>query len=142
MKFIRGAEMRYFGQLHDIEVLLPETRRGEPFTEENFKALIKAFHERHKATYGWSDPAMPVTIATLKLQAIGMRQPVELTKQPFFARDPSSALKRKRRVYFKELGGFVETPCYDGRKLRHGNIISGPAIIEETNTTVVVPRRD
>jgi len=64
-----------------------------------------------------------------------------LTKQPFSGKNPSGALKRKRRVYFKELGGFVETPCYDGDKLRHGNVIKGPAIIEEKKTTVVVPPR-
>jgi len=139
MKLIRGAEMRYFGQLHDVDVALPETKKGEPFTEETFKALIGEFHNRHQAMYGWSDPAMPVTISTLKLQAIGMRRLVELIKQPASSKDASKALKRKRRVYFKELGGFVETPCYDADQLRHGNVITGPAIIEETKTTVVVP---
>ena len=140
MKLIRGAEIRYFGQLHDIEVLLPEIKRGEPFTGETFKALIGEFHNRHQAIYGWSDPAMVVTISTVKLQAIGVRRLVELTKQPVFARDASAALKRKRRVYFKELGGFVETPCYDADRLRHGNVITGPAIIEEAKTTIVVPQ--
>jgi len=103
------------------------------------KGLIASFHERHQALYGWSDPALPAIIAILKLRAIGKRRPFELTKQPFFAKDPSEALKRKRRVYFKELGGFTETPCYDGDRLRHGNVITGPAIIEEKKTTVVVP---
>ena len=140
MKFIRGAEMRYAGQLHDIEVLLPEIKRGEPFNEEDFKVLIQGFHERHEAIYGYSDPSMPSIIATLKLQAIGMRPPIELVKQPFSSSNPSEALKRKREVYFKELGGFVETPCYDDERLRHGNIITGSAIIEHPQTTVVVPR--
>jgi N-methylhydantoinase A len=138
MRFMRGAEMRYSGQLHDIEVLLPEIRRGESFTEENFKALIQGFHERHKAIYGYSDPAMQSTIATLKLQAIGMRRPVELIKQAFSDKDPSAALKRKRMVYFKELGGLVETPCYDAERLRHGNVIMGPAVIEHPQTTLVM----
>ena len=64
-----------------------------------------------------------------------------LTKQPLSGKNPLGALKRKRRVYFKELGGFIETSCYDGDKLRHGNVIKGPAIIEEKKTTVVVPPR-
>jgi N-methylhydantoinase A len=140
MRFVRGAEMRYSGQLHDIEVLLPEIKRGASFTEEDFKALIRGFHERHKAIYGYSDPSMPSIIATLKLQAIGVRPPVELIEQPFSGHDPSGALKRKREVYFKELGGFVETPCYDAQQLRHGNIVTGPAVIENPQTTVVVPQ--
>ena len=43
-------------------------------------------------------------------------------------------------VYFKELDGMVETPCYDGDKLQNGNVIKGPAIVEETKTTVVLPK--
>lgn len=140
MKFIRGAEMRYFGQLHDIDVLLPETRRGEPFTEQTCKTLFSSFHERHQAIYGWSDTTMPVTIASLKLRAVGMRRPLKLKKRPFSGKDASAALKRQRQVYFKELGGFTETPCYDGDRLQNGNVISGPAIIEETKTTIVVPQ--
>jgi len=140
MKLIRGAEMRYFGQLQDIEVLLPEIKRGESFSEKNLKELIAEFHKRHQAIYGWSDPAIAVTISTLKLQAIGMRRPLELIKRPLSGRDASAARKRKRRVYFKELGGFVETLCYDADRLQHGNVITGPAIIEETQTTVVVPQ--
>jgi N-methylhydantoinase A len=139
MRFIRGAEMRYFGQLHDIEVLLPETRVGEHFTEQNREALIKGFHERHKAIYGSSDPNLTVTFATLKLQSIGVRPPFKLSKQTSAPQDASGAIKRKRQAYFKETGGFTKTPCYIGDRLHYGNVIKGPAIIEETNTTVVVP---
>jgi N-methylhydantoinase A len=139
MKLIRGAEMRYFGQLHDVNVALPEAKKGEPFTETTLKELILKFHEQHRTLFGWSDPALPSIIATLKLQAIGMRPPVGLKKQPASSKDASAALKRRRRVYFKELGGFVETPCYNADLLRHGNVITGPAIVEETKTTVVVP---
>ncbi|MFC1909374.1 hydantoinase/oxoprolinase family protein, partial [Chloroflexota bacterium] len=63
-----------------------------------------------------------------------------LTKEPLCPEDPSAALKRKRPVYFKETGGFIDTPCYDDAYLRHGNVIKGPAIIEATNTTIVIPQ--
>ena len=140
MKLVRGAEMRYFGQLHDVDVAIPETKEGEPFTEATLKELIGKFHEQHRALFGWSDPALPSVLAILKLQAIGMRAPLKLEKQPASAKDASSALKRSRSVYFKELGKFEETPCYDADRLRHGNVITGPAIVEETKTTVVVPQ--
>lgn len=140
MRLIRGAEMRYFGQLRDIEVSLSEMKRGEPFTDEVFKELIEKFHERHQAIYGWADNSMSVAISTLKLRAIGIRPTVELKKMPMNGTDPSAALKRHRQVYFKELGGFVETPCYDADLLRPGNVIPGPGIVEDTKTTVVVPK--
>ncbi|MFH0915179.1 MAG: hydantoinase/oxoprolinase family protein [bacterium] len=140
MQLIRGAEMRYFGQLHDVDVVVAGTRQGQPFTEETLKELVQGFHEQHRALFGWSDSAMPTILSMLKLQAIGTRAPVELKKQPASSSDASPALKRTRRVYLRDLGGFQETPCYDSDRLRHGNVISGPAIIEEAKTTVVLPR--
>ena len=136
---VRGAEMRYFGQLRDIVVALPETRKGDAFTDETFNELVKGFHERHKALYGWSDPGLPATVAILKLRGIGKRRPFVITQQPLSGEDPSGALKRNRQVYFKQREGFVETPCYDGELLKPGNRIKAPAIIEEKKTTVVVP---
>lgn len=139
MALVRGAEVRYFGQLRDIVISLPETRKGDAFTEKTFRALVGSFHERHEALYGWSNPELPATIAILKLRAIGKRPPLVVSRQPLSGKDPSGALKRKRQAYFKELGGFVETPCYDGELLKPGNVIKAPAIIEEKKTTVVVP---
>ncbi|MBW1803600.1 MAG: hydantoinase/oxoprolinase family protein [Deltaproteobacteria bacterium] len=139
-KLIRGAELRYYGQLHDIEVLLPEAPRGDVVSDATVKALVAAFHKEHEGIYGWSDSAMPVTIAQLKLHAIGMRRPIELKKQTINPEDPSAAFKRNRSVYFNDAGGFTDTPCYEGDRLGHGNVIEGPAIVEETKTTVVVPK--
>jgi N-methylhydantoinase A len=140
IQLARGAEIRYFGQLRDIVIFLPENRAGESFTDQTLKDLIKEFHAKHQAIYGWSDPSMAVAISTLKLRAIGVRRPVELIKQAPSGQDASAAMKRKRQVYFQELGGFTETPCYDADLLKHGNLIEGPAIIEDPTTTVVVPK--
>ena len=138
MALVRGAEMRYFGQLRDIMVHLPETRKGDEFTDETFKELIKGFHERHNALYGWSDPGLPATVAIIKVRGIGKRAPLVLTEQPLSGKEPTGALKRNRQVYFKG-PGFVDTPCYDGDLLKPGNVIKAPAIIEEKKTTVVIP---
>jgi N-methylhydantoinase A len=139
MALMLGAEMRYFGQLRDISVALPEMKKGKEFTGKTVKDLVKEFHERHEALYGWGDPRLPVIIAILKVRGIGKRPPFVLTKQPLSKKDSSGSLKRKRQVYFKQVGGFRDVPCYDGDKLRHGNILKGPAIIEERKTTVVIP---
>ena len=139
VSILRGAAMRYFGQLHSIDVFLPGCRVGEPFGDRTLERLIQSFHERHEDMYGRSDPAMPVTIEEIKLHAVGKRRPFEMPSQPLGTEDPVQAFKRKRSVYFKVLDGFVETPCYDGERLVHGNVITGPSIIEETKTTVVIP---
>jgi len=139
MALVRGAEMRYYGQLRDIDIFLPETTLGSHFDEATLKELIATFHTRHRELYGHSDPTLPVTIALLKLRVIGKRRPFTLAKVPLNGADPGVALKRKRPVYWKERNGFVQTPCYDGDKLHHGAVIPGPAIIEEKKTTVVIP---
>ena len=141
MALVRGAEMRYYGQLRDIDIFLPETTLGSPFDKATLKELVAAFHARHRELYGHSDPSLPVTIALLKLRVIGRRRPFTLAKVPLNGQDPAVALKRKRQVYWKEQNGFVETPCYDGDRLHHGAVVAGPAIIEEKKTTIVIPPR-
>ena len=138
--FVRGAAMRYFGQLHSIDVFLPDSTVGESFTDETTRELIQRFHQQHEAMYGRSDPSMPVTIEEVKLHAIGKRQPFEITEEKRHPEDASDALERTREVCFLKREGFVETPCYKGELLKYGNTITGPAIIEETKTTVVIPQ--
>jgi N-methylhydantoinase A len=140
MVVIRGAEMRYFGQLRDLTISLPEARLGTQFTSVNLAELISTFHERHEAMFGWGDPSLPVVIGLLKLRAVARRPPLVLKQDAGDSSDPRAAFKRDRTVYFKEVGDFVEqTPCYDGRKILPGHVIAGPAIVEETTTTVVIP---
>lgn len=140
IKIVRGAAIRYFGQLHNIDIFLPEVGVHEPWTEGNVESLTRGFHDRHKDLYGRSDPAMPVTIETVKLHAVAKRRSLEMDSEPLSGEDASGALKRNRQVFFNEKDGFTDTPCYDSERLRHGNVIVGPAIIEGAKTTVVIPR--
>ena len=48
------------------------------------------------------------------------------------------ALKTRRAVYFAETDGYVETPVYDRYRLRPGDRVAGPAIIEERESTLVL----
>lgn len=139
MALVRGAEMRYFGQLRDINVSLPEKPMGTEHADATLSGLVRKFHERHEELYGWADPKLPTTLAMLKVRGVGKRRPVVAPVHRRTGEDVSAALKRTRDVYFKEFGSFVPTPCYDGDRLRHGHVLSAPAIIEERTTTVVVP---
>jgi N-methylhydantoinase A len=140
MLMVRGAEMRYYGQLRDLSINLPEVPLNAPFTPTTLDQLIATFHERHEAMFGWGDPSLPVVLGLLKLRAVVKRQPLAFKKEGPHGSDPTTALKRRRRTYFRDAGGFVdETPCYDGAKVVPGNVIAGPAIIEEATTTVVIP---
>tara|TARA_B100000378_G_C17771849_1_gene316946 strand:- start:289 stop:546 length:258 start_codon:yes stop_codon:yes gene_type:complete len=56
--------------------------------------------------------------------------------------DPRSAVKSRRRAYFKESGGFVDCAVYDRYRLSAGHHIQGPAIIEERESTAVIGPND
>ncbi len=130
----RTAQMRYVGQFHEIEVPLP----GELKSAEDVQALQEAFHARHKELYTFDLRGRGVEFRILSLRATVKRRR-ELTLVPL-ARgqaDPKAALKRTRSCLFND--DWIETPCYDGAKLLAGNLIPGPAIIEEEATTIVIP---
>ena len=50
-----------------------------------------------------------------------------------------SAVKGRRKVHFQQAGKFVDCPVYERDRLRAGNRIAGPAVIEQADSTIVVP---
>lgn len=138
-KFIRCADVRYYGQIYELEATMPEANEEEAVSEHDLEVLTENFHKKHHETYGHADKTLLTEIRSIRLRAISERHKIEMTEQPYSGKDPSNALRRRRPVCFKELEGFVETPCYDGDKLRHGNVITGPAVVEEKTTTLIIP---
>jgi len=132
--FTRTAQIRYAGQFHEIEVPLPSALKSPGDLEE----VLKAFHARHKELYTFELPFRQVEFLTFWLRATAARR-LDLKMIPIAKGEanPKAALKRKRRCLFGK--DWAETSCYDGERLLAGNVVPGPAIIEEKATTVVVP---
>ena len=82
-------------------------------------------------------PWKAVEILTLRLKASTPNAPFALPQVEQGGADPKGALKRRRTCRFN--GRDIDTPVYDGEKVLAGNVIPGPAVIEETTTTVVIP---
>ncbi len=76
---------------------------------------------------------------TLAVAAIGPTARVEAPAIPTGRRDPSRASKGARKVYFEETGGYLDCNTYERSRLRAGDRIVGPAIIEQMDTTTVLP---
>jgi N-methylhydantoinase A len=72
------------------------------------------------------------------VRAIGKTPKPDIRELAFGGDDAAAAIKTRRQAYFKDLGGYMDTPVYDGTRLTYGNRIPGPAIIEEPTTTIVV----
>lgn len=130
----RTADMRYVGQFHEVETTVP----GGKLTRKHVDAAVASFSSEHEALYTFGMPWQPVEILSLRLKAIAAKAPFQLQKVAKGPKDPRAALKRWRKCRFD--GKDVETPIYDGEKIRAGNVLNGPAIVEETTMTVVVPK--
>jgi N-methylhydantoinase A/oxoprolinase/acetone carboxylase beta subunit len=78
-----------------------------------------------------------VEIVTWKLSAIGGSPRIALAKAA--ARGGEGSRKGARRAYFPETRGYADTPVYDRYALAPGTSLTGPAIVEERESTTVIP---
>jgi N-methylhydantoinase A len=132
----RSADMRYVGQFHEVEISIP----GGELTKEDIQSGMDSFHRRHEELFTFCMPWRGLEFLTFRLRASVDKAPFELQQTKQGIPSPSSAaLKRSRNCWFN--GREIDTPIYDGSKLLAGNLVSGPAVIEEKFTTVVVPQR-
>ncbi len=129
----RSIDMRYVGQFHEVEIDMA----GGRLTAKKVEAAVAAFGRKHEELFTFKMPWKPVEILTLRLKATTANAPFALPSVGKGGKDPKAALKRRRTCRFK--GRDVDTPVYDGEKVLAGNVIHGPAVIEETTTTVVIP---
>lgn len=133
ISFTRTADLRYLGQFHEVEVEVP----NGPLDEAAVASAIANFHGRHEQLYTFNMTWQAVEFLTFRLRATTPKAPFELGRIAAGGPDASGAVKRRRACRWD--GVSTETPVYDGALLRAGNRFEGPAIIEETTTTVVVP---
>jgi N-methylhydantoinase A len=131
--FAKSADLRYQAQYHEIQMELPS---GE-VTSESIEQVVRDFHTKHEELYTFALPWVPVEFRNLRLIAKVDAKKSKMKKIPKGPQDPSKALKRTRQCFSN--GKFVDTPVYDSTRLKPGNFITGPAIVEELTTTVVIP---
>ena len=74
----------------------------------------------------------------LRVAALGKNAPVSFEHPSAGKADPVSARKGQRPVYF-EKRGFVDTVIFERTLLKPGNVIKGPAIVEEATSSVLIP---
>jgi len=131
--FEKSVDIRYAGQYHELEMPLPVN----DITSECIKSLDTQFHQRHKEVYTFSMEWVPAEIQNLRLIAKVKARRTALQVIDTGTEDASIALKGERKCYFNGL--FQKTSIYDGNRLKAGNLIPGPSIIEEPTSTIVIP---
>jgi N-methylhydantoinase A len=128
----RSLEMRFRHQVHQVKVPAP----GGTLGERELAEVVERFVSLYEQSFGKGTAAREagVEILTFHVVATTHRVPLNLTATEMEKPDPGAARSGSRRIWFD--GGFVETPIFEHRKLRPGNRVRGPAIIEGMNTTL------
>lgn len=131
------VEMRYVGQSWNIPLQVIKDNLSRM---EDIKALRQGFDQEHQRLYGYSVAEDQLEIVNFGVLGVAEVPRPKLKTMERGAQDAGHALKGCRKVVFR---GHPQDECaiYDRSELFRGNVIRGPAIIEEVDsTTVLLPQ--
>ena len=131
--FLRYARCRYQNQEHSVEIVLP----SGAITVEQIEAIRERFHTDYEREYTYRLEA-PVELVCYHLVALAEVDKLKPEKRPTTGRKVADAVKGGRQVDYVE-AGIHQATIYSGDGLEPGMSFAGPAIIEESGTTVVIP---
>jgi N-methylhydantoinase A len=119
-------DMRYVGQSFTLPIAW---RAGHA----DWTPVREAFDARHRETFGFAAPDNDVEIVNVRLVSLGLVDKPALQFNPEGSGDP---VIERRRVWFS---GWVDCPVYQREAMRASHVLQGPAIVEETGGTSVLP---
>jgi N-methylhydantoinase A len=131
-RMLRSVDLRYHGQSFELPIAVPP---GE-LTAADLTRLRTEFDAAHERAYGYAAPQDAVELVNVRLAAIGITPRPRRAPLPTGGRDASAALKGTRDVWFA--GGWQKTGVFDRAKLLSGNVIAGPALVEEHDASTLV----
>ncbi|MFT9848746.1 hydantoinase/oxoprolinase family protein [Aneurinibacillus sp. REN35] len=131
IELTRYIDMRYTGQWRSLSV--PISRPIHSLEE-----ALEQFHQEHAREFAFSNPEQGVEIYGLRVTATGVVPKPDLPTSEAEGR-LEDAVKDTRSVYFEESGGFTPSTVYQRSLLPVGAFFSSPAIVEQLDSTVVVP---
>jgi len=132
IQLLRFVDMRYAGQNFELTIPL----MAEEFTPRVVEQLKEAFSREHEATFGYRSNEQ-VWLVNLRLVARGL--PLEPRMPPsILARERQSGAPGRRQAYFGPQNGWLETLVLSRDALK-ANSHGGPVIVEEYDSTTVVP---
>ena len=128
----RTADFRYVGQAYEVNVPVPDGM----LDADAVASVIQAFHNLHLQHYAHSRPDGRVEFVNGRVVAIGLTSAPPMRAQP--EQNTAVEPKETRPVYFEEASGYVDTQVFERGDLSPGAAVTGPAIVEQVDTTTVV----
>jgi N-methylhydantoinase A len=134
-RLVRTADLRYVGQAFEVRVPVPDGELDRAAAD----GVAAAFHAAHRQLYGYdlaADRRQAVEWVNLRVSGIGPIRRPDLAGLPARAGGTDRAVTGSRRVHFDD--DWVDTPTYDRTLLTPGDVVAGPAVVEEFGSTVPV----
>jgi N-methylhydantoinase A len=126
-----AADMRYVGQAYELEVPI-----AAPVTAAGVPGIVAAFHGVHERVYGYARAQQPVEFVNFRaVHSFPLPRPA-VTPAARAEGALEDARVGSRRAYF---GAFLPTAVYERARLPQGARLAGPAIVEQIDTTTVIP---
>ena len=127
----RALDLRYSIQKYELAVPVA----GGTLSETDKSAWRRLFDDRHEQHYGTRATDQHVEIVNYRLTAKVFLPKPAVLELPKGEENPRPALKGSRHAYFDR---WLDCPVYDRERLLCGNLLRGPAIIEQADSTVVL----
>ena len=130
--FTRYADLHYAAQIHALTVPVPPSGR--------ISDLEEVFGEEHHRTYGYQSASEPIEITNIRvmghqIQSLGAQADLTAIGAALYGARGQS---KSRKAYFGKERGLLDVPI-----ISRGDLdlqpSQGPAIVEEYDTTIVVP---
>ena len=133
-RFQFGFDCRYEHQNYELTIKIDKGKLNESDLDD----LKKAFGNAHEHAYGYQDKERPVQIVNYRVRAVGLSDKPEVDH----IQERSASVPKEnevRQVRFEKQCKFIETPVYLRDDLPSDCVLQGPAIIEQMDSTCVIP---
>ncbi len=138
VQLLHQMDLRYPYQGYELTVPC----MAPPFTEADKETVRRAFDQAHLEVYAISAPNEIPEVVNLRVVSVSSVPHLALPDIEEGGTSPQAAQTGSRMALFEETGAYVDTPLYDRALLKQGNVIQGPAIIDQLDsTTVLLPRQ-
>ena len=129
MSIQRLVDMRYLGQWRSLTVPVS--------SPADLGDAAERFHAEHERAYNYRRDESPVEIYRLSVRAVGVTPKPQLRRHELNGSAPPEAASRP--VHFDATGTALDTPVYLRSQLAAGTTLTGPAVIDQLDSTTLVP---
>ena len=129
-----SVEMRYVGQFHEVEIDMP----AEDLNADNLKALLQNFHTQYEKLFTYNMPWRSAEFLTYRLKVTSASRPIQTAVLSGAGTNVETARRGSRMCVFDGDAKPIETPAYDWDRMAPGHKLTGPALIDDKTTTVLV----